>query len=391
MPRRRLAPFVAVALAAAGLLSATSPLFAYTIDGQLDPEYGAPTLVQTLQTELNQGQIAGDNTLGDIDFANGSELDAAWARISGDTLHLFVGGNLALVLNQQQNGSIGHLLDLFIDSAPGGFGSLAVGPGHPLNGFTFDNGFEPDYWFEFRGDADQNGADWFAYRGVLPPGGTGEPALLGVTSAGPPGTLLGGTNPHGVRVTIDNRNTAGVPFGCNASSGAGVTRGIEWSIPLAAIGGADGCIRITAIVRTQGATTSPVSNQVLAPLPDGTCSPGPASSVNLANHAGDQFFEVCPTPTGVPDGPGATGWSLSLLGANPLRGETVRLAFDLAATGGSARLSVHDARGRAVRTLRLNGSSGVAEVSLRGLAPGMYWARLSLEGRTLARPFSLLP
>ena len=391
MLRRRLVSFAAVVFAAAGLLPVASPLFAYTIDGQLDPEYGAPTLVQTLQTELNQGQITGDNNLGNLVFANGSELDAAWTSISGDTLHLFVAGNLALVLNQQGNATIAHLLDLFVDTMPGGFGSLAVGPGHPLNGFTFDTGFEPDYWFEFRGDGNQNGIDWRASRGVLPPGGTGEPVLLGFTSAGPPGTLLGGTNPHGVRVTIDNRNTAGVTFGCNASSGAGVTQGIEWSIPLAAIGNPEGCIRITAIVRTSGAVNSPVSNQVLAPMPNGTCSPGPASSVNLANHAGDQFFEVCPTPTGVPDDPAGSGWSLALLGANPLRGETVRLAFGLPEAGAPARLSVHDARGRAVRSLVLSGSSGVAEVSVRGLAPGIYWARVSLAGRTLARPFALLP
>ena len=106
MLRRRLVSFAAVVFAAAGLLPVASPVFAYTIDGQLDPEYGAPTLVQTLQTELNQGQITGDNNLGNLVFANGSELDAAWASISGDTLHLFVGGNLALVLNQQGNGTI---------------------------------------------------------------------------------------------------------------------------------------------------------------------------------------------------------------------------------------------------------------------------------------------
>jgi hypothetical protein len=389
MPRPSLSPSVAL-LVGAALATFPGAARAYTFDGQLDAAYGAPTLVQTLQTELNAGQINGDNNLGDLNFANGSELDAAWARISGDTLHLFIGGNLALVLNQQQNRTIGHLLDVFVDTAPGGFNTLMVGPGHPINGLTFDGAFAPEYWFEFLGDGDQNGVAWEASRGQLPPAGTGALTLLGVTSAGPPGTLVGGTNPFGVRVTIDNRNTAGVTFGCNASSGAGVTQGIEWSIPLAAFGSPEGCIQLMAIVRTQGATNSHVSNSVLAPLPAGTCSPGPAEFVNFGTYAGNQFFEVCPGATGVPGGgPATDGMSLALLGANPVRaGGTVRLAWSAA---GQATLRVHDARGRSVRALALDGSSGLAEVPLRGLAPGIYWARLSQAGRTLARPFALLP
>ena len=385
MPRARLLPFAAFVLAFAPVSAG-----AYVIDGQLDAEYGTPTIVQSLQTELNAGQVQGDNNLGQLNYANGSEIDAAWAFVTGDTLHLFVAGNLALVLNVQGNRTIGHILDVFVDSAPGGFSNISAGPGHPINGLTFDAGFEPDYWFEFYGDGDQNGTSWFASRGVLPPLGPGTPVLLGVTQAGGPGTLAGGTNPFGVRATIDNRNTAGVTFGCGPSSGAGVTKGIEWSIPLAAIGSPEGCFDVAMIIRTQGATQSSVSNQVLGPLPNGTCALGSASSVNFGGFAGNQFFEVCRSLIGVPSPPvvGA-GVSLALLGANPLRaGDAARFAFQ---APGPASLTVHDARGRAVRSLTLGDASGVANVTLAGLRPGIYWARLSHNGVVTSRAFTLLP
>ena len=384
-------PLPILALVLGALVSVVpSPAHAYVIDGQLDAEYGTPTIVQTLQTELNAGQIQGDNSLGQLNYANGSELDAAWAIVRGDTLHLFVAGNLALVLNFQQNRTIGHIFDLFVDTVPGGFNNVMAGPGHPINGLTFDAAFEPDYWLEFVGDGDQNGTDWDAYRGVLPPLGPGTPVLLGVTSAGGPGTLVGGTNPFGVRVTIDNQNTAGVTFGCNASSGAGATRGIEWSIPLTAIGSPEGCFELAMIVRTQGTTNSSVSNQVLGPLPNGTCALGSASSVNFGSFAGNQFFEVCPSLIGVPRSPAApAGMSLALLGANPLRaGQSARFAFQ---APGSSTLSIHDARGRALRSLTLDETSGSTSVSLAGFAPGIYWARLSHEGVVTSRAFTLLP
>lgn len=54
--------------------------------------------------------------------------------------------------------------------------------------------------------------------------------------------------------TIANRNFAGVGFDCNAASGAGVTTGTEWAIPLPALGSPTGCIRVTAVPRSaQGA------------------------------------------------------------------------------------------------------------------------------------------
>ena len=66
MPRTRsLAPLAVLALLATPL-----PAAAITLDGQLDPDYGAPVIVQTIAT--NQG----DNARGLLTWSDGSELDA---------------------------------------------------------------------------------------------------------------------------------------------------------------------------------------------------------------------------------------------------------------------------------------------------------------------------
>jgi hypothetical protein len=46
-----------------------------TIDGTRDALYGSPIVVQNTQTGF------GDSNLGQVDYANGSELDAAYAYV----------------------------------------------------------------------------------------------------------------------------------------------------------------------------------------------------------------------------------------------------------------------------------------------------------------------
>jgi hypothetical protein len=224
-PRRPAAPIALVPLLASTLLGAAGlhgPAAAITVDGQLDAVYPAAIVVQTTQTGLGTGQITGDNSLGDLTFANGSELDAVHVVVIQNELHLFFAGNLALRLNANQNDTVGHELDFFVDSRAGGQNTLnGLGAGHPLNGLTFDAGFEADYWFQFRGDGDQFGIEWPAVYGTLATSSGGSFTNLGSSTAGGPGTLVGGNNPFGMRVTIDNRNTAGVTYGCDASSGPG--------------------------------------------------------------------------------------------------------------------------------------------------------------------------
>ena len=283
-----------IALALAVLAAAGSAARAATLTGTLTPAYGAPLVVQTTQTTLDAPPGA------TVNMADGDELDAGYATIADGVLHLFLTGNMARWI--QLEGGIPHALpiDLFLDTRPGGQNQLLAN--NPvvvlydadltrLTGLRFDPGFEADWWFcvganllpemSLAGD-----------EAELPTGGGGAGATLGTGTFGGPGTLAGGSNPCGVEVTVDDRNAAGVSHGCGASSGAGVTTGIEWSIPLAAIGNPAGCIRICAFVSSLD--HSQLFNQVLGPLPPGTCDLGAAAGVDFGAIAGEQFFTVCP-------------------------------------------------------------------------------------------------
>jgi len=372
-------PAILLLAALAAVAGVAPSAFAVSVDGTLDPIYGPPEIVQTLQTGLSAGQIVGDSNRGELAFANGSELDAAYGWVDGDTLRLFLGGNLALVLNQNQNGTIRHVLDVFIDHRLGGQNVLSgLGAGVVVNGLTFDAGFAADAWFELEGD--DNGfsgpREWTVRMATITAMG-GTVTTLGSAPAGGSGPPVSGMNPHGVKVALDNRNTAGVTFGCGAASGAGVTTGIEWAIPIAAIGEPQSCFWITAFIRT----ASNLTNQVLAPLPEGTCPPGPVSSVNFASFAGDQAFSVCEDAT---DAPAAFTGGLALASANPARG-TLRVSCTLAGDE-SARLDLIDVTGRVRASRTIGGDAGRTVVVDLGatarVAPGVYRLRL-VQGRAV--------
>jgi hypothetical protein len=292
MHRRILTAFlVPVALIAL----AAPPTSAVPIDGRLEPDYGPALSTQTTQTE------AGDNSFGVVNEDRGSELDQGYGFISAGVLYLFFSGNATFDWTLEGQ-TLWHPLDLFIDAAPGGQNPLlgnnpAPGPLYDLNrlaGLRFDSGFAPDYWLSIGG----NLGSWphlQAYYGELPAGGGGAGAYLGFTQCGGPGTLAGGSNPHGILATIDERNTAGVGFGCGAASGAGVATGIELAIPLGAIGNPTGCVRVCAFL--SWADHTHLFNQVLGPLPPGTCSLGAAGAVDFASIPGNQYFTICAGPT----------------------------------------------------------------------------------------------
>jgi hypothetical protein len=281
-------------LVCGALLHAAAGTAAPVIDGTLDAEYGAALATQTTQTEKD--------ALGDYDMAeaNGSELDQAYAFVSDGVLHLFLSGNLLGYFAMEWYPQ--DYLHIFVDSKPGGQSVLRgdnSGVGfwpnalNLLAGLTFDTGFAPDYWF------DCTVFSWephvFAYAAELLDAGGGAGWCLGASTAGGPGTLTGGTNPYGVQMTLDNRNHAGVTYGCGAASGEGVTTGIEWAIPLAAIGDPAGCFTVCAFVTSASSTPPVVWNQVLGPVPPGTCYLGLPADVDFANIAGEQFFTVCPS------------------------------------------------------------------------------------------------
>lgn len=285
------------------LLGASAPAAAITLDGQLDPEYGPPVVVQAIATN------SGNNARGVIDWSDGSELDALHATLDGETLYLFLAGNQLSQANPSDPGFFADFLNLYFDTRPGGQHVLRsdnfdVGdfPGHnALNGcagLAFDPGFEADYWFA---DFPTGDPTWgfgpfrlHAWTAELLTAGGGPGDYLGWTAAGPGAGLAGGTNPFGVQVAIDNRNVAGVPAGCAAASEAAVTTGIEWAIPLAALGNPAGCVRVVAFFVYKGMYG--VGNQSLPPMPAGTCSFVAASTLDFGALAGQQSVSLCGLP-----------------------------------------------------------------------------------------------
>lgn len=287
-------PIALFAIAAAACVP-VGPAPATTVTGTLTPAYGAPLVVQSTRTTR-------DNTSGPgpVWVSTGGELDAGYAYVQGGELHLFFTGNMTLWV--QLEGAITHCepLDVFIDSQPGGQNTLLSN--NPavdyefdmatLTGLTFDPGFDPDYVFTLTS---LHMPTLTAYGATLPAGGGGVGTHLGETSLGGPGTLTGGDNSAGIAVTLDDSNTGGVTQGCEAASGAGVTTGFEWAIPLAAIGNPTGCIRVCAFLARERQYR--VLNQVLGPLPPGTCDLDAPGTVDFGAFAGEQFFTWCPQAT----------------------------------------------------------------------------------------------
>jgi len=285
-PTRRAAT-VATAVAAA---LCADPAVAVTVDGVLDLEYGPPLAVQTTQTSFEDSSpgLSPDP----VRIANGSELDALYAFVDGNVLRLMLAGNLGFCCSASYSHQ--EVLDVFIDSQPGGQSTLRndnplVGWAGTalmgLAGLSFDLGFEPDYWLGCT-------INTYSSYAELPAAGRGEAYNLGSNLVGAPGVLTNGINPFGILIAVDNSNAAGVGTGCAPASGARVTTGIEWAIPLAAIGNPTGCFRVCALVND--VDTYEIGNQVLGPLPPGTCALGAPESVHLASHAGNQYVSVCP-------------------------------------------------------------------------------------------------
>lgn len=259
-------------------------------DGTLDGTYGPAIVTQTTQTQF------GDANIGLVPWANGSELDAAHAYVSGGNLYLFLAGNLESNFNK---------LELYFDSKSGGQNQLrndnADVDFNGLNrqaGLTFDSGFEADYYITCTG-GDVGGGTYklFANYAELLTAGGGPGYYLGEGGAVLAGPLSGGTNPNGIEITINNSNSGGVSGGCSGASGAGVSTGVELVIPLAAIGSPTGCFNVVAFINGSGHDF--LANQVLGSLPVGTCNLGDPAFVNFNSHAGNQYFTVCggATPT----------------------------------------------------------------------------------------------
>src|SRR5206468_5721508 len=132
-----------------------------------------------------------------------------------------------------------------------GAGGNGATPGSP--GLTFDAGFAPNYWIGAGGGGTPY-AFFVNYAALWPIGNGNNGYYLGHTTA-TNGTLSGGSNPFGIRATIDNGNIIGVhgdENGCY-SNGAPyhpetVRTGVELAIPLGAIGNPTGSVAVCAFI-----------------------------------------------------------------------------------------------------------------------------------------------
>ena len=307
---------------AAGLVQPAAAQ-APTVDGQLDAAfYGAPISVQNTPTSF------GNATNGHPRFAvQGSELDAAYARVSDGYLYLFIAGNLETCGNGIQ-WSVGNLnkLDIFVDAIPGGQNSLrgdnvdvdggalsCMGHLDTNNvGLRFDAGFEADFYLTFYNRTETipfyDPPQIEVWRGnlfyaTLPTGGGGTARTLGIaqdathTSFTPTFTFT-----NGVQLGFNNSNVGGVWGTGHASESdtslaASVTTGLELAIPVELFADAGGAlndtIRITAFVNDTNHRT--LSNQVLGPMGQPSGGYGKLGDPRLLNFSaeyspGDQFF-----------------------------------------------------------------------------------------------------
>jgi hypothetical protein len=223
--------------------------------------------------------------------------------VANGTLYLFLSGNLYEDWLPPELGTAHEDLSIFFDTGPGGQSPIRADNPlleglNVLPGLKFDTDFTPDYWVGF------NPGGWpvstfytVVNYSTLPAGTGGAGYVVGNGTTGAPGTLTGGTNPFGILASIDNRNGAGVTTGCAAASGAGVSTGMEFAIPLAALGNPTGCIKVCAMIHYPGYSTTALSNQVLGPVPPGTCQLGDPMKTDFSAIPGDQYFTICPQAT----------------------------------------------------------------------------------------------
>ena len=351
------------------------------IDGQRDPAYGPALITQTLQT-------AEDDTLGAAGGSSGWELDEAYGFVSNGVLYLMLTGNMLLQPDPIEPSTFSSPIHVFIDSQAGGQNTLRSDNQNSLlsnlSGLTFDTNFTPDHWL---GCAGTGGPDFgtpyslFTEFAELPSNAGAATTYLGSAQVGGQFPLSGGSNPFGIMVALDNSNTGGVSRGCGASSGVGVTTGFECAIPLAAIGTPVGPIKVCALYEGTEFHTG-VSNQVLGPLPPGTCEPVAPSSVNFGTIAGDQFFVVDPATVAVPPLAPLGLWLAPRV--NPAEALTVRVTLPNIA---AARLEVIDIGGRRVLDHPLeNGAAGTEAIELARsgqLPAGVYLVRLTQGANTV--------
>ena len=270
-------------LSMAALATGLSSVHAQNLNGTLNTGfYGSPLAVQTINT--------GFGNAGGVDSAGGSELDAAYGKISGGYLYLFLAGNV------ENNGN--HL-NVFIAGGAAGQNVLNTSGGTlaTMNNSVFSPGFNATFAFD---DNDFSGtiyseeynlvANTGGYVGALP----GAAGIYAGSSGGV--TSLYINNNHISTMGAANAALSG------ATSGANPTTGYELVFPLGAIGWTGGNILVLADIN--GGGDSYLANQFLPGLAVGTGNVGgggpygPGGGIfNLSATPGQYFTVPVPEPT----------------------------------------------------------------------------------------------
>jgi 1,4-alpha-glucan branching enzyme len=258
------------------------------VDGVLDPLYGESIVVQDTASGF------GDNDLGLVDHANGSELDGLHARVEEGILYIHFAGNLETNFNK---------LDVFIDAIPGEgqnrlradnpevkFGGLnrMGGSGRGTEpGLRFDAGFGPDFWIDFTAGGEVGlSHETYINWSRLATGG-GADVDWGFAGPGGAGAGLAISTDNGIIASIDNSNVLGVSEGEGLDDGTGVDTGIEFAIPLTLLDHEAGDpIAIAAFIN--GPNHDFLSNQVIGPL-GGAANLGEPRLVDFQSIPGEQF------------------------------------------------------------------------------------------------------
>jgi hypothetical protein len=254
---------------------------AQNLDGTLNAGfYGGPLAVQTINTGF--GNAAGGN-----DSAGGSELDAAYGRISGGNLYLFLAGNI------ENNGN--HL-NVFVAGGAAGqniLGVPATATLQAMNGSVFSPGFQATWAFDVNDFAGTLYSEEYSLTGV-PSGGY-------VGALGNSGTGLYAGSDGGVSLLYLNNNHASTMGAAGAAlsgatSGANTTTGLELVVPLSAIGYTGGNVLVLADIN--GGGDNYLSNQFLPGLAVGTGNLG-TPGFNFGATPGEFFTVVVPEPSTV--------------------------------------------------------------------------------------------
>ncbi|MBL9147768.1 MAG: dockerin type I repeat-containing protein [Phycisphaerae bacterium] len=314
--------FVIVSALAALNVAAASFAGIIVVNGVAERDYGKPIAVQNTQTQF------GDSNIGQVGFANGSELDGLFAANpgaeGGAPASFVLAGNLESNFNK---------LEIFIDYKPGGQNKLRgdnpdvdfnglnrMGDNGGGNGLRFDADFAADLYITVTGgNTGNNQYSSFANLAEIRTDGGGFGTFVGGGGEGANAI----SNPGlGLTIAVNNSNVRGVTGGDGVAKGTGVNTGIEFSIDVAALQNSiadiaewgNHPVRIVAFVNGGGHDFA--SNQFLAGIGGGS-NLGEPRNIDLGLIDGNQFVTVFEPASSIPgdlDGDGSVnGADLSIL------------------------------------------------------------------------------